>query len=131
MRKVAVLLALVLLPLTPSATALPSGTRVETYRSGLAFPVDMAWVTGTKKIFFTEKNSGRVRIMVGKRLLDRPCVDLDVVSDGERGALGIALHPNFKDNHHLYVYYTNRSPLDNRVTRFTVRNNRCTDANHI
>lgn len=131
MRRLALLLALALLPLTPNATALPRGTRVETYKSGLAFPVDMAWVLGTKKIFFTEKNSGKVRVMIGRRLLDRACVDLDVVSDGERGALGIALHPRFKDNHYLYVYYTNASPLDNRVTRFTVRKNRCRDRNHI
>lgn len=131
MRKLAILVALVLLPLTPSATALPSGTRVETYKSNLAFPVDMAWVRGTKKIFFTEKNSGKVRVMRGKRLLGRACVNLDVVSDGERGALGIALHPRFKKNHYLYVYYTNDSPRDNRVTRFTVRKNRCRDRKQI
>lgn len=131
MRKLALCLVLALLPLTPNATALPQGTRVETFRSGLAFPVDMAWAPGTKKIFFTEKDTGKVRVMIGRRLLGRACVDLDVVSDGERGALGIALHPGFKDNHYLYVYYTNASPLENRVTRFTVRNNRCRDSNHI
>jgi len=132
MRRVWILMiaALVVLP-TPSAPALPRGTEVRTYKSGLAFPVDMAWVKGTKKIFFTEKNTGRIRVMIRRRLLDRPCVDLDVVSDGERGALGIALHPKFKDNKFLYVYYTNASPLDNRVTRFRVRRNRCRDPRHI
>jgi glucose/arabinose dehydrogenase len=124
------IVALLVLP-APAAPALPRGTSVETYKGSLAFPVDMAWVKGTRKIFFTEKNSGRVRVMIGRRLLARPCVDLDVQSDGERGALGIALHPRFKDNHFLYVYYTNSSPLDNRVTRFTVRNNRCGNSNHI
>ncbi|MDQ3963338.1 MAG: PQQ-dependent sugar dehydrogenase [Actinomycetota bacterium] len=131
MRRLALLVALVLLPLTPSATALPQGTRVETYKSGLAFPVDMAWVRGTKKIFFTEKNTGKVRVMRGKRLLGRACVNLDVSPDGERGALGITLHPKFKDNHKLFVYYTNSSPLENRVTSFVVRKNRCTRPNHI
>lgn len=132
MRKPSIVLVVaLLLSLIPNALALPSGTKVETYKAGLAFPVDMAWVKGTKKIFFTEKNTGRVRVMIGKRLLDTPCVDLDVVSDGERGALGIALHPRFEDNHYLYVYYTNNSPRDNRVTRFTVRKNRCRDLNHI
>jgi len=127
---IAIVAGLVLLP-TPSAPALPRGTEVQTYKSGLNFPVDMAWVKGTKKIFFTEKNSGQIRVMRGRRLLGRPCVDLDVTSDGERGALGIALHPRFKNNHFLYVYYTNSSPLDNRVTRFTVSNNRCRNPNHI
>jgi glucose/arabinose dehydrogenase len=91
----------------------------------------MAWVPGTKKIFFTEKNSGKVRVLVGRRLLNRACVDLDVNASGERGALGISLHPRFKQNHLLYVYYTNSSPLENRVTRFRVRNNRCRNRDHV
>ena len=98
---------------------------MQTYQGNLDFPIDMAWARGTKKIFFTEKNSGRVRIMKGRNLLSRPCVDLPVNSDGERGALGIALHPRFKRNHFLYVYYTNASPVMNRVDRYKVRNNRC------
>ncbi|HEX2296080.1 MAG TPA: PQQ-dependent sugar dehydrogenase [Actinomycetota bacterium] len=109
----------------PRAGAVPRGTRVQLYRGDLAFPVDMAWVPGTKKVFFTEKNTGRIRVMIGRRLLARPCVDLDVEPSGERGALGIALHPKFRKNHFLYVYYTNREPLQNRVARFRVRDNRC------
>ena len=119
-----------LLSFLPDAGALPSGTAVQTYKAGLAFPVDMAWAGG-RKIFFTEKNTGRVRVMQGRKLLQRPCVNLDVSPDGERGALGIALHPNFDDNRWLYVYYTNASPLENRVTRFEVRDNRCRSAKHI
>jgi glucose/arabinose dehydrogenase len=113
------------------AMALPDGTKVQTYKSNLAFPVDMAWVEGTKRIFFTEKNTGKVRVMVGRRLLTRACVNLDVSSTGEQGALGIALHPHFNRNHKLYVYYTHASPDDNRVTRFVVRNNRCRNPRHI
>ena len=109
----------------PTAGALPDGTQVEVYEGGLDFPIDMAWVPGTKKVFFTEKNTGRIRVMAGRRLLARACTDLDVEPSGERGALGIALHPKFDRNHFLYVYYTNREPLENRVARFRVRDNRC------
>jgi glucose/arabinose dehydrogenase len=130
----ALLLALLcglLVPIgVPSAHAIPKGLRVRTYRSGNNFVVDMAWVSGTKKLFFTEK-SGRIRVMVGRRLLSRPCRRLDVNDAGERGALGIVLHPRFKRNHWLYVYYTKASPLQNRVTRFKVRNNRCRNPKHI
>jgi aldose sugar dehydrogenase len=116
----------------PTASkAIPRGSRVQTFKSGLAFPVDMARVPGTRRIFFTEKNTGKVRVMLGRRLLGRACVNLDVLSAGEQGALGIVLHPRFKRNHHLYVYYTNASPRENRVTRYTVRNNRCRARNHI
>ena len=120
-----------LMAVAPSAQALPNGARVQTYQAGLASPIDMAWVRGTNKIFFTEKNTGRVRVMKGKNLLDRPCVDLEVSSSGEQGALGIALHPKFKDNHFLYVYYTDSSPVVNRVSRFTVNDNRCRNAKNI
>src|SRR5687767_7077938 len=101
-------LAVVGLPGMPSK-ALPKGTKVETYKGDLSFPIDMAWVPGTKKIFFTEKDSGKIRVLVGKTLKQRACTDLDVQSDGERGALGLALHPRFKSNGFLYVYYTNAS----------------------
>ena len=116
---------------SPGAGALPRGAEVRTYKGGLDFPIDMAWVKGTRKIFFTEKNSGRIRVMQGRKLLTRPCADLDVRSEGEAGLLGIALHPGFKRNRRLYVFYTNASPEESRVTRFVVRDNRCTNAQHI
>ena len=114
-----------LLSSAPAATALPRGSKVQTYQGNLQFPVDMSWVRGTNKIFFTEKNTGRIRVMEGKDLLGTPCKDLAVASSGERGLLGITLHPNFKENKFLYVYWTQASPLQNKVSRFTVKNNRC------
>jgi glucose/arabinose dehydrogenase len=122
-------LALSLIP--APAQALPSGTKVVTYKGGLDFVVDMASVEGTKKIFFTEKNTGRIRVLKGRNVVATPCADLDVNGSGERGLLGITLHPEFKKNHKLYVYYTNASPLEHRVTRFKVRNNRCRKPRHI
>lgn len=107
------------------AQALPAGTRVSAFKRGLNFPVDMAWVRGSRRVFFTEKNTGKVRVLKGRRLLKRACVDLDVSPEGEQGALGIVLHPRFRKTHWLYVYFTQDSPRQNRVTRFTVRNNRC------
>lgn len=104
---------------------LPRGTKVEQYRTGLDFPVDMAWVPGTKRVFITEK-SGAIRMIKGGRLLSRSCVNLPVNDSGERGALGLALHPKYKKNHRLFVFYTNSDPLENRVSRFVVRNDRCT-----
>jgi len=118
----AVLLAL---PAAP-AQALPRGTHVQLFKHGLRQVVDMAWVPGTRKLFYDEKNTGRIRVIVHGRLLRRPCANLDVVNDGERGALGLALDPAYATNHYLYVYFTKRSPLENRVTRFIVRSNRCT-----
>lgn len=125
------LLALAMGSQVGPALALPDKADVQTYESGLDFPVDMAWETGSKRIFFTEKNTGKIRIIVDRQLKPEACANLDVDASGEGGALGIALHPNFNDNHHLYVYWTKRDPLENRVTRFTVDENRCRDPKHI
>jgi aldose sugar dehydrogenase len=126
-----VVVAASLLLLAPApAPALPAGTRVQRYEAGLNFPVDMAWVKGTRKLFFTQKG-GKIRVMKGRRLLSRACRDLDVDASGERGLLGLALHPRFKKNHFLYAFYVNRSPLESRVTRFRVRDNRCRRPRHI
>jgi glucose/arabinose dehydrogenase len=113
------------------AAALPRGTHVQLFMGGLNSPVDMAYVFGTRKLFFTEKDTGAIRVIQNGSLLPTPCVDLDVVSDGERGALGLAVDPSYRKNHFLYVYFTKRSPLENRVTRFTVVRNRCTAARPI
>lgn len=44
---------------------------------------------------------------------------------GEGGLLGLAVHPNFKDNHFIYLYLTTRtdSSLTNRVERYRLENN--------
>jgi glucose/arabinose dehydrogenase len=127
--------------LTPPGSkqaSLPPGTKVETYLGSLDFPVDMAWVPGSKRIFFTEKNTGKVRVVVDGVMRPDPCVNLDVASDGERGALGIALDPQWRQNKRLYVYYTydpNAVDVDpppvNRVTRFEVVRNVCTNPVHV
>ena len=101
------------------------------YIPDVDFPVDMAWVEGTDTIFFTEKSTGNVRIAHDRKVAKRPCVSLNVDAEGERGALGITLDPDFDENRWLYVYYTNADPLENRVTRFTVRNDRCTAPTHV
>ena len=133
MKKLIALLSLlaVVIPAVPEpAAALPERTTVKLYQGGLDFAIDMAWVPGTKRVFFTEKG-GDIHMMKGGRLLSQPCATLPVNDDGERGALGIALHPRYKQNHRLYVYYTNASPIENRVARFVVDRNRCTNKKDI
>jgi aldose sugar dehydrogenase len=122
---IALLMSAALLMPSPTATALPPGTKIQLYKGGLNNAVDFAWVPGTKKFFYTEKNTGRIRVMVRGRILATPCRDLAVYNVGESGALGIILHPRFKDNHLLYVYFSALNPRENRVMRFKVVDNRC------
>lgn len=124
LRAVTALFMGILIILPAPAGAIPKGAKVQTYQGGLNFPIDMAWVKGTKKIFFTEKG-GKIRVMRGRKLLKRPCISLGVSSSGERGLLGITLHPKFKKNHFLYAFFTDSSPLQHRVNRYRVKKNRC------
>jgi glucose/arabinose dehydrogenase len=44
----------------------------------------------------------------------------EVVSGGERGLLGLAFHPDFKNNGYLYVNYTRGKFLKTTISRFKV-----------
>lgn len=67
--------------------------------AGLAFAPD-------GRVFYTEKQTGRIRIIENGQLLDEPLADVPVNYAGQRGLLGIALHPNFNILPRVYVFYT-------------------------
>lgn len=70
---------------------------------------------------------GRVSHIDQNGVLDPNPINIDnVVEMGEGGLLGIALHPNFSQNHYIYLYYTYYGSGDNtrnRVVRMTYENN--------
>jgi len=73
-------------------------------------------------ILVTER-PGRVRLIdKDGQLNPNPVTEIDDVKQiGEGGLHGIALHPNFVNNHFVYVYYTygqNIIGTQNRVVRF-------------
>lgn len=77
-------------------------------------------------ILVTER-PGRVRIIESKGGLDpEPVAIIDGAREiGEGGLLGITLHPNFANNHYVFLYYTYTSNGDNtlnRVVRMTYEN---------
>lgn len=101
------------------AQTVPAGYQVQTVVStGLSSPTTMAFMAHND-FFILEKATGNVK----RVLLPGPTITtvltLAVNSSSERGLLGIALHPNFAVNNWVYLYYTNNSPLENRIQRFT------------
>ena len=131
-RLAALLLAAALLVPTASSTvttaqAAPKGTIVQTYEKLPAFAVDMAWAPGTKTIFYTEKDTGKIRVIRNGVLQPGACRNLRVDSVGEQGALGIVLDPDYATNGYLYVYYSSVGQNDNRIARFKVVNDECVD----
>ncbi|HLB62376.1 MAG TPA: PQQ-dependent sugar dehydrogenase [Actinomycetota bacterium] len=83
---------------------------------GLEFPTNLA-VARDGRVFFTEKDTGLVRIIRQGRLLPDPFADLDVIPGAETGLLGIALHPDFPDEPWVYVAYSDPAGSMNRLAR--------------
>jgi len=75
------------------------------------------------RIFFTER-VGNLRVIENGQLNPEPVAILDV-GTVEGGLLGLALDPNFEQNHFLYLYYTYfEFPFTyNKVVRFTEKDN--------
>ena len=129
----------------PTPTPLPVITeagdivepRKQVYVTGVSFPVGLAFAPDGR-LFFNEAKDGVLRIAeplngMG-RLVARPFVQLETAKGAETGMLGVALDPEFEQNHWVYVYYTepdmnrkDRVPLRNRIVRFTERDNVGTD----
>lgn len=71
------------------------------------------------RIFVLEK-PGDIEIVKNGTRLAQPLLHLNVDSDVEKGLLGIALDPSFTSNGFMYIFYVNKTPLEIRVSRFTV-----------
>lgn len=83
---------------------------------GLAFPTNMAFAPDGR-LFFTEKDTGKVRVIGDGKLLPRSFASFDVINEGETGLLGIALHPRFELEPWVYVYLSDADTGRNIVVR--------------
>jgi glucose/arabinose dehydrogenase len=63
--------------------------------------------TNDSRLFVLEQ-AGRIRIFDNEALLPTPFIDLSdvLVAGGERGLLGLAVHPQYAANGQFFVYYT-------------------------
>jgi glucose/arabinose dehydrogenase len=126
---------------TPSSTVIPipepssggnktgisSGIKVVTENLHVPWAMDLAQ---DGRLFFTER-SGAIRIVLANgTLLSDPAAYINVAQQGEAGLLGLALHPNFAQNHLLYIYqtYTNGTAVFNKVVMLTEKDNKIIDS---
>ena len=108
-------------------TDVPGGLGVETVVVGLEVPWDLVF-TPDGRILITER-PGRIRVVKDGTLQEAAYATIDVFHRSEAGLMGIALHPEFASNGHLYVCYTYRDGRDtlNRIARLTDQGDRATD----
>jgi glucose/arabinose dehydrogenase len=106
-------------PPVPAAAAVTiTATQVV---GGLNGPVAFTFGPGGK-IWYVEKSTGQIRIYNLATHTNRVFYDVPGVNaDGERGMLGIALHPNFPTQPYVYVYATRSvaGHMRNQVLRIT------------
>ena len=84
------------------------------------------------RIFVTEKD-GFVRVVQDGVLLESPLAAFRAADVFDGGLLGIATHPNFSENHFLYVFltYEEDGNLWNKILRITEHENKLKDAETI
>ncbi|MEM3006909.1 MAG: PQQ-dependent sugar dehydrogenase [Candidatus Nitrosotenuis sp.] len=102
------------------------GFKIETVAEGLDVPWSIAFAPDGR-IFVTER-VGKLRVIEDGLLRDEPVTILNV-GHVEGGLLGIALDPNFAENHYVYLYYTYSELLStyNRVSRFIEKDNKLSE----
>ena len=86
--------------------------------SGISNPTVLAFAPDGR-IFVAQQNGALIVIKDGVKL-STPAIQISVNSSGERGLIGIALHPNFSTNGFVYLYYTLPDASRNRASRFTM-----------
>lgn len=125
---------------TPSQTTLPipepgqsNGNNTSSGVQVLAKNLDVPWaidIAEDGRLFFTER-LGRIRVIdKDGMLLPDPVGYINVEQNSESGLLGLALHPNFTENHLLYVYhtYSNDSAVLNQVLMLTEKDNKIVES---
>jgi aldose sugar dehydrogenase len=95
----------------------------------IAQNLDVPWaidIAVDNRIFFTEKPGRLGMIHANGTLASEPVVNIHTEDIGEAGLMGLALHPNFTQNHLMYVYHTyaKNGGLYNKVLMLTEKNNK-------
>ena len=118
------------IPLPLPTDSEPEGRPVEVLATNLDKPRGIA--ASGDRVFVTEKD-GRIRVVEGGALLERPLATLRTADVFGGGLLGIATHPDFEENHLLYVYFTyvEDGELQNKIMRITESENRLVSAETI
>jgi glucose/arabinose dehydrogenase len=114
----ACLVAQVALAATPASAG--SAIRAREVVGDLDQPVAFTFGPG-KKVWYVEKRTGQVRVHDLDTDSDRLFVTVPGVNgDGERGMLGIALHPRYPNKPLVYVYATRSAEgqLRNQILRY-------------
>jgi glucose/arabinose dehydrogenase len=132
MRRMGIVAALVpllvagLVGTTPAPAIAATGVRAVRVAKNLANPVGFTF-TPTGRLVYLERNTGWLRFRNLQTGIDHRVHRVSKVNfDGERGALGVAVHPGWPTQPFVYVFVTRNTSvgLRNQVLRIKVQNGR-------
>jgi len=87
-------------------------------------PVELTSPSDNSNRVFVVEQKGKIKSFPNQTDVKSTTVFLDIVkkvdSGGEKGLLGLAFHPDYKNNGFFYVNYTRSSPLETIISRFKV-----------
>ncbi|HVI44475.1 MAG TPA: PQQ-dependent sugar dehydrogenase [Chitinophaga sp.] len=106
------------LTFTSHGQSLPTNFQRVQVASGISNPTSLAFLPDGRILVCQE--GGQLRVIKNGSLLSTPAISLSTQTSGERGLIGIAVDPNFSNNHYIYLYYTHNTGPHNRVSRFTM-----------
>lgn len=93
-----------------AADPVPPGFVLEDVVVGADFPTALVFTPPPDdRAFFTEKNTGNVRILQGGTVLPQPLIHLDDAAGDvytNEGMIGLVLDPAFAENGYVYIAYT-------------------------
>jgi glucose/arabinose dehydrogenase len=96
----------------------PSGFSQVSITNGISNPTTFDFAPDGR--IFVAQQDGALRVIKNGSLLPTVAIDLNVISDGECGLIGVAVHPQFASNNYIYLYYTVAAPTKrNKISRFT------------
>ena len=102
-------------PPVPASKSVPK-FRVETMAANLEVVWSIAFAPDGR-MFFTER-PGRVRVFENGKLRAAPFFTVpDVEPSGESGLMGMTLHPDFAENHFVYLAYAYQDQNKNQTVR--------------
>jgi glucose/arabinose dehydrogenase len=83
-------------------------------------PVYIAQPPGDRSRMMVVEQTGRIMVLRGGRKLSQPFLDLrsKITYGGEQGLLSVAFPPDYQRSGRFYVYYTDRSDVDNRIVEY-------------
>ncbi|MBM4171704.1 MAG: T9SS type A sorting domain-containing protein [Ignavibacteria bacterium] len=90
-------------------------------------PVDIQYAKDGSNRLFIVSQPGTIYVIENNQTTSNKKVFLDirekVLFGGEQGLLGLAFHPNFKNNGYFYLNYTANNPRRSVISRFKVSSN--------